>query len=138
MKHDCVSAVIHSKTYFGMEKDACVPSKPMNGVCMGVIYSYKGKEYTGYLQVDHDKFKIGDSVDICIEKANPDMLTAEKKNDILKLVYWLLLVILLAVLSSIKLSLWSVRPKYFNRLFIANVVVGVIFVVMVAVLKKDT
>jgi len=136
MKYDCVKAVIHSKTYFGMEKDACVPTKPLNGVCMGVVFNYKGKEYTGYTQVDHDKLKIGDNIDLCVEKADPSMFCVENKRDMLKLVYWFLLVVLLAVLSSIKLSLWSVKPNIFNKLLLSNVVFGVIFMLLVMKLKK--
>jgi hypothetical protein len=137
MKYDCVKAVIHSKTYFGLEKDACVPTKPLNGVCMGVVFSYKKKEHTGYVQVDHDKFKIGDSVELCIEKKDPDMFSLDMKKDLLKLVYWLLLSILLALLSSIKLSLWSARPNLFNRLLLSNVVFGVIFMVLILTMKKQ-
>jgi len=136
MKYDCVKATIHSKTYFGMEKDACVPTKPLNGVCMGLVFGYKGKEYTGYTQVDHDKLKIGDKIDLCVEKADPSMFSVENKRDMLKLVYWLLLAVLLAVLSSIKLSLWSVKPKIFNKLLISNAVFGVIFIILVYMLKK--
>lgn len=136
LKYDCVKGVIHSKTYFGLEKDACVPTKPLNGVCMGVVFSYKRKEHTGYVQVDHDKLKIGDSVDLCVEKKDPDMFSMKMKKDLLKLVYWLLLSILLAVLSSIKLCLWSARPNLFNRLLLSNVVFGVIFVVLVLTMKK--
>ena len=135
-KYDCVKAVIHSKTYFGLEKDACVPTKPLNGVCMGVVFTYKQKEHTGYIQVDHDKFKIGDNVDLCVEKADPDMFSMEMKKDLLKLFYWLLLSVLLAVLSSIKLSLWSARPKLFNRLLLSNAAFGVIFMVLILTMKK--
>jgi len=137
MKYDCVKAIIHSKTYFGLEKDACVPTKPLNGVCMGVVFSYKKKEHTGYVQVDHDKLKIGDSVELCVEKKDPDMFSLDMKKDVLKLVYWLLLSILLAVLSSIKLSLWSARPNLFNRLLLSNVVFGVIFMVLILTMKKE-
>lgn len=137
MKYDCVKAVIHSKTYFGLEKDACVPTKPLNGVCMGVVFSYKKKEHTGYVQVDHDKFKIGDTVELCVEKKDPDMFSLDMKKDVLKLVYWLLLSILLAVLSSIKLCVWSARPNLFNRLLLSNVVFGVIFMVLILTMKKQ-
>ena len=136
MKYDCVKAVIHSKTYFGLEKDACVPTKPLNGVCMGVVFSYKKKEHTGYVQVDHDKLKIGDSIDLCVEKKDPDMFSMEMKKDLLKLVYWLLLSILLAVLCSIKLSLWSARPNLFNTLLFSNIAFGVIFMVLIMTMKK--
>lgn len=136
MKYDNVTAIIHSKTYFGMEKDACVPSKPMNGVCMGVVYSYKGKEYTGYIQLTHDKFKIGDNISVSVEKDNPDMINSGDKSP-LKLSFWLLLSFLLAALSSIKLSLFSMRPKYFNSIFISNLVFGVVFVaVLVSTIKS--
>lgn len=136
LKYDCVKAVIHSKTYFGLEKDACVPTKPLNGVCLGVVFSYKKKEHTGYVQVDHDKLKIGDSVDLCVEKKDPDMFSLEMKKDLIKLVYWVLLSILLAVLSSIKLSLWSARPNLFNRLLLSNIAFGVIFMVLIMTMKK--
>lgn len=135
-KYDCVKAVIHSKTYFGLEKDSCMPTKPLNGVCMGVVFSYKKKDHTGYVQVDHDKFKIGDSIDLCVEKQDPDMFSMDKKKDILQLVYWLMLSVLLAVLSAIKLSLWSVKPKLFNTLFLSNVAFGVAFVMLVLTMKK--
>lgn len=137
LKYDCVKAIIHSKTYFGLEKDACVPTKPLNGVCMGVVFSYKKKDHTGYVQVDHDKFKIGDRIDLCVEKQDPDMFSLDKKKDLLQLVYWLMLSILLAVLSSIKLSLWAGKPNLFNKLFLSNAAFGVVFVLIVRTLKKN-
>lgn len=135
IKYDCVKAVIHSKTYFGMEKDACVPTKPMNGVCMGVVFTYKTKEYTGYVQVDHDKYKIGNKIDLCIEKADPSMFTLSKKRDVVKLLYWFFLSILLVMLTTIKLTLWSGKP-IFNKLLLANVSLGLIFF-MITLMRKN-
>lgn len=137
IKYDQVKAVVHSKTYFGLEKDACVPTKPLNGVCLGVVFSYKKKEHTGYVQVDHDKLKIGDSIKLYVEKKDPDMFSMDVKKDLLKLVYWLLLSILLAVLSSIKLSLWSGRPNHFNKLLLSNIAFGVVFMVLLLTMKKN-
>lgn len=134
IKYGCVKAVVHSKTYFGMEKDACVPTKPLNGVCLGVVFTYKSSEYTGYVQLDHDKVKIGDKIDLCVEKADPNMFTIHKKRDMLKLIYWLTLSILLVMLTTIKLTLWSGKP-IFNKLLLANVVLGVIFFVL-TIMKK--
>lgn len=136
MKYDCVKAIVHSKTYFGMEKDACIPTKPLNGVCMGVVFSYNSKEYTGYLQVDHDKYKIGDTVDLCVEKDDPNMFTLEKKRDLLMILYVLFLTILLVLLTTIKLTLWSGKPTIFTQLLSANVLLGLIFMLIVLRLKK--
>lgn len=136
MKYERVKAVIHSKTYFGMEKDACVPTKPLNGVCMGVVFSYKKKDYTGYIQVDHDKNKIGDNIEVYVEKADPSMFSIKKKTDMLTVIYWLLLSILLAVLSGIKLSLWSARPNMINKILLSNLAVGVLLMIIVLLVKK--
>lgn len=129
MKYECVKAVIHSKTYIAVERDACIPSKPLNGVCLGVVYTYKNKEITSHVQVDQDKFKIGDSIHLCVEKADPSTITVEEKKDYVKLVYWLLLSVLLATLASIKLSLWSVKPKLFSTYLGTVIALGIILIV---------
>lgn len=136
LKYDCVKSVIHSKTYFGMEKDACVPTKPLNGVCLGVVFTYKSKEYTGYVQVDNDKNKIGDTIDLCVEKKDPSMFSIEMKRDVLSLLYWLLLALLLAVLSTIKLSLWSGKVNIYNKLLTSNLLLGIVFLLVVLMMKK--
>lgn len=136
IKYDCVKAVIHSKTYFGMEKDACVPTKPLNGVCMGVVFTYHGKEYTGYVQVDHDRYKIGNTVDLCVEKEDPAMFTMEIKRDWMKWFYWFFLIILLGVLVTIKLTLWSGKINVYSKLLLANAVMGVIFFTIILTMKK--
>lgn len=136
MKYDCVKATIHSKTYFGMEKDACIPTKPLNGVCMGVVFTYNSKEYTGYVQVDNDRYKVGNSIELCVEKEDPTMFTMKKKRDFLKSFYWFLLISLLCILVSIKLTLWSGKPNVYSRLLMSNALIGVIFFVVVLMTKK--
>ena len=136
LKYDCVKAVIHSKTYFGMEKDACVPSKPLNGVCLGVVFTYKSKEYTGYVQVDNDKNKIGSTIDLCVEKKDPSMFSLEMKRDLLSLMYWFLLALLLAVLTTIKLALWSGKTYIYNKLLVSNLMIGFVFFMIVLMMKK--
>lgn len=127
MRYDCVKATIQTKTYFGMEKDKCVPTKPMNGVCMGVAYKYKSKDYTGYVQVDHDKCKIGGTIDLCVEKKDPSMFTTVYKKNMIKLAYWLLLPTLLVILSAIKLTLWSGKQLMFNKILVSGIFLGFVF-----------
>lgn len=136
LKYDCVKAVIHSKTYFGMEKDACVPSKPLNGVCLGVVFTYKSKEYTGYVQVDNDKNKIGSTIDLCVEKKDPSLFSLEMKRDLLSLMYWFLLALLLSVLTTIKLALWSGKTSIYNKLLVSNLTIGFVFFMIVLMMKK--
>ena len=136
LKYDCVKAVIHSKTYFGMEKDACMPSKPLNGVCLGVVFTYKSKEYTGYVQVDNDKHKIGNTIDLCVEKKDPSVFSLEMKRDVLTLLYWLLLAILLAKLATIKLALWSGKTTIYSKLLVSNLMIGLVFLLIVLMMKK--
>lgn len=133
--YDCVKAVIHSKTYFSAEKDACVPTKPLNGVCMGVVFQYKSKEYTGYVQVDHDKYKVGDNIDLCVEKADPSMFTIEPKRDVLNLLYLFSLTVLLGILSTIKITRWSGKP-IFEKLLISTFALGLMFFLIVLLKKK--
>ena len=136
LKYVCVKATVHSKTYFGMEKDACVPTRPMNGVCMGLVYTYKSKEHTGYAQVSHDKHKIGDKVDICVEKADPDMFTTEMKRDLLQLTFWLLLAILLGALTAVKLTVLSGKPELCCHLHAAVGGFGLVFFATALWMKK--
>lgn len=136
LKYDCVKAVIHSKTYFGLEKDSCVPTKPLNGVCMGVVFTYNSKEYNGYVQVDHDRYKIGNQIELCVEKEDPAMFTMTKKRDMLKWVYWFLLIVLLCLLLTIKLTLWSGKQGVYSKLLFSNVLVGVFFFFISCFMKK--
>jgi hypothetical protein len=136
LKYDSVKAVIHSKTYFGMEKDACVPTKPLNGVCMGVVFTYRGKEYTGYVKVDNDRYKIGSQIDLSVEKSDPTMFTMTPKRDFLKWFYWFLLVVLLGILVSIKLTLWSGKVDVYSKLLLSNAVIGLLFFTILLTMKK--
>ena len=136
MKYECAKAVVHSKTYIAVEKDACIPSKPLNGVCLGVVYTYKNKEVTSHVQVDQDKFKIGDTIHLCVENADPTMVSVENKKDYVKLIYLLLLSVLLATLASIKLSLWSVKPKSFSMYLSSIIALGIVLMVVKSFMSK--
>lgn len=137
IKYDCVKATIHSKTYFGMEKDACVPTRPMNGVCLGLVFNYGGRDYTGYAQSDHDKQKVGDKVDLCVEKSDPAMFTTEKKHDAVMVLYWLLLMVLLCVLTASKLTRWAERPALANTVLGSVFALGVLFFGLVLWMKSS-
>lgn len=136
LKYDCVKATIHSKTYFGMEKDACVPTRPMNGVCLGLVFTYQSRDYTGYTQADHDKQKVGDKVDICVEKADPAMFTTENKRNAIVVLYWLSLMVLLCMLTASKLTRFSDRPALANTVLGAVFALGVLFFGLVLLMKN--
>lgn len=135
LKYDCVKATIHSKTYFGMEKDACVPARPMNGVCLGLVFAYGGRDYTGYAQSEHDKQKVGDKVDLCVEKSDPAMFTTENKRDAVAVLYWLFLTILLGTLVSSKLARWAERSAFVGIMMGAVFAFGVFFFAVVLLMK---
>lgn len=136
MRYDCVKATIQTKTYFGMEKDACMPTRPLNGVCMRVAYKYRSKDYSGYVQVDHDKCKINGKIDLCVEKNDPSMFTTKYKKDIFNLAYWFIIVELLAILSAIKLTVWSGNHNMFNHILVSNMFFGLMFGLTSFWLKK--
>lgn len=133
VKYDCVRATVHSKTYFGMEKDAC--TRPMNGVCLGLVFAYRSRDYTGYTQSEHDKQKIGDKVDICVEKSDPAMFTTEKKRDAATVFCWLFLAVLLGTLASAKLSRLSDRSALVDTMTGAVFVLGLLFFAVVLMMK---
>jgi hypothetical protein len=62
------------------------------------------------------------------------MFTIDNKRDVLKLLYWLSLTILLGVLTTIKLALWSGKP-IFDKLLVSTFTLGLIFF-LIALMKK--
>lgn len=136
LKYACVDAVINSKTYFGMEKDACVPTRPLNGVCLGVSFTYRGKEYSGYVQVDNDRHKIGNEIRLCVEKNDPSMFTLKMKRDLLRLVFYLLTALLVGVFLSIRMALWIGNAIIYDQLLATVLMIGFFYMMLIVVSKS--
>jgi len=105
LKYENITAIVVSKTYFGLEKDKCAPTKPLNGVCVGLTYTYKTNVLrNGYVQFDEDTHKIGDKISISVEKKNPDNISQSKKNiNVFYIIYLISVSLLLTALVHFKL-----------------------------------